>query len=374
MPRSRTQTDLFDLDEIAPDYYSRYQKTAAGSRETDIVTIVDDVKGLILSRRHADEFNSLVPNDVRLVISHNFDQSLSKGFKWMEALTKILEVEEFQGFTNPSGSTSIRGVYNNPETGVVGLVQFYFEEQSRTNRMYVDINTNTSENLKLLIEWCKSFYAGFEDDTKLVNIQWFSYKDVYELKDDFNQTILDECYPQLGMPVSEFLKKFRDSKERLTIFKGPPGTGKTSLIRYLCNNLCDCRYDQILYASDAEVIAKDNMFISFATDPNAKVMVLEDIDLHLTSRADGNTFMYKLLGASDGLIRNSQKKIIISTNIPNIREIDSALIRDGRCFGIFNIDKLTYEQSLIALRAMGKESLIETLPKGQYTIAELYSL
>ena len=117
------------------------------------------------------------------------------------------------------------------------------------------------------------------------------------------------------------------------------------------------------------------MFINFAMQPNA-MMVLEDIDVHLSSRSDGNTFMYKLLGSSDGLIKNTNRKIVISTNLPNVKDIDDALVRDGRCFATVEFKKLTYEQSVDFLQDVSPTNynkLLETGKKASYTLAQLYS-
>ena len=106
----------------------------------------------------------------------------------------------------------------------------------------------------------------------------------------------------------------------------------------------------------------------------SKILLLEDFDFHLNSRKDGNTIMYHLLGSSDGLIQSRDRKIIISSNLPNLSNIDEALIRYGRCFGVMEFRKLTYEESTEFFKNNNKENLIKKLKAQDYSLAELYHI
>jgi ATP-dependent 26S proteasome regulatory subunit len=48
--------------------------------------------------------------------------------------------------------------------------------------------------------------------------------------------------------------------------------------------------------------------------------------------------MHRFLNVGDGLVTTKGKKLIFSTNLPSIRDVDSALVRPGRCFDILNFD------------------------------------
>jgi ATP-dependent 26S proteasome regulatory subunit len=43
--------------------------------------------------------------------------------------------------------------------------------------------------------------------------------------------------------------------------------------------------------------------------------------------------MSRFLNISDGLIKLPNKKLVFTTNVTNFENIDSALLRPGRCFG-----------------------------------------
>ena len=111
------------------------------------------------------------------------------------------------------------------------------------------------------------------------------------------------------------------------------------------------------------------MFARFIED-DAEVMVLEDSDAFLKSRTDGNTMMHRFLNVGDGLVTTKGKKMIFSTNLPSIRDIDSALIRPGRCFDIVTFGELTKEQAVELADKLGVELQGD---KDKYSLAEIFN-
>ena len=57
--------------------------------------------------------------------------------------------------------------------------------------------------------------------------------------------------------------------------------------------------------------------------------------------ADGNEHLHRFLTIADGVVRAQGRKIIFSTNLPNVGDLDEALIRPGRCFARVNVRTLT---------------------------------
>src|SRR3712207_7327386 len=55
--------------------------------------------------------------------------------------------------------------------------------------------------------------------------------------------------------------------------------------------------------------------------------VLEDADNFLRPRKEGNSMMHRFLNVGDGLVTMSHKKMIFSTNLPSVKEVDPALDR-----------------------------------------------
>ena len=190
----------------------------------------------------------------------------------------------------------------------------------------------------------------------------------------YTPDLSQESYPNIPN-IDAYFDNYFNSNKAVLIFIGEPGTGKTSLIRNISARYTDSssQSDGIFYTASAQALNSDALFQKFIGS-NSRLMVLEDIDMHLSSRQDGNEFMYKLLSTSDGFIKSpiEDKKIIISTNLSNIRDIDEALIRKGRCYGVVSFRKLDYNESVNLLTILGHKT--DWLEEGKkYTLAELYN-
>lgn len=147
----------------------------------------------------------------------------------------------------------------------------------------------------------------------------------------------DEFYPQITGDLSTYYDNYLSSSSNILLLIGPPGTGKTSFIRGLIHH----SGGDGLISYDPKILHDDDIFADFMKG-SEKLMILEDADEFLASRKKGgNTIMHRFLNVGDGLVSSSKKKIVFSTNLPSVKDIDSALMRPGRCFDILHFRKLT---------------------------------
>ena len=148
---------------------------------------------------------------------------------------------------------------------------------------------------------------------------------------------VSEFYPQLGgETLASYYSRFMASGSNVLVLIGPPGTGKTSFIRGLLHHTGS----GAVVSYDASVLESDEIFADFMSGKEA-FMILEDADTFLSSRSkSGNTIMHRFLNIGDGLISTSGKKIVFSTNLPSVRDIDPALLRPGRCFDVMKFGRL----------------------------------
>ncbi|MGH8294052.1 MAG: AAA family ATPase [Steroidobacteraceae bacterium] len=146
--------------------------------------------------------------------------------------------------------------------------------------------------------------------------------------------LADEAYPTLGEPIAQFIERYLGARETILILQGPPGTGKTRLVRAILAAISRRKgaSAKVLYTADRRALENDRIFVQFITGEH-DAFVIEDADHILISRVSGNEDVHRFLAIADGVVRAQGRKILFTTNLPNVHDIDDALIRPGRCFG-----------------------------------------
>lgn len=220
-----------------------------------------------------------------------------------------------------------------------------------------------------------------------------------------------EYYPYIEGGIVELIKNFMLSDEAVLILMGPPGTGKTSGVSAAIGELGLLP----LYAKKTEVItnpkfvsevfkmsdsymdrvggskAKERRDLFTGNNMNdvefhlrqkikepgsleeeevqkIPVVIVEDGDLLIAPRSQGNAMMAELLNETDGVGSNTTRKMIISTNLQSTKDIDEALIRPGRCYEVVHFRNLTPTEA-VAARAAGGLPEFETVPTTAVSLA-----
>jgi transcriptional regulator of acetoin/glycerol metabolism len=163
-----------------------------------------------------------------------------------------------------------------------------------------------------------------------------------DIEEMANDVLRDRAYPEIMGGVRSFIARYLDAAETVLVLQGPPGTGKTRLIRAILGAMSRRKDEpaQALYTGDMRALASDEIFARFITGRH-DAFVVEDADHLLKPRADGNEHLHRFLTIADGVVRAQGRKIIFSTNLPNVGDLDDALVRPGRCFARIHVRTLT---------------------------------
>ena len=187
-----------------------------------------------------------------------------------------------------------------------------------------------------------------------------------------NDVLRDGAYPAIPGGVHAFIARYLDAPETVLVLQGPPGTGKTRLIRGILGEMSRRKGEQAqaLYTGDMKALTSDEVFVKFITGWH-DAFVVEDADHVLKPRADGNDHLHRFLTIADGVVRSQGRKIIFSTNLPNVGDLDEALIRPGRCFARIHVRTLTGAEAKALAEEIGSPAPAIDEAR-RHSLAEVY--
>ncbi len=160
----------------------------------------------------------------------------------------------------------------------------------------------------------------------------------------------------------------------LSLFRGKPGTGKTSFIRYVVTKLWKThRFYYVppdsfgLLGSSllAEVLLKEQRAFPQAV----KVIVIEDAERLLLERTGGNgRDVSSLLNLTDGLIGDLVSVHVVCTINCETDALDQAILRPGRQRFFREFELLSYENVAQLAAHLG----VTLTERRAYSVAEIY--
>jgi hypothetical protein len=176
---------------------------------------------------------------------------------------------------------------------------------------------------------------------------------IENLPEPLTDAFLRLCYGEDIVDwVAEFTEKTISRAGGLTIFDGPPGTGKTSLISEMIRRLEKTHVFYSLPVSQDKALSSPEL-VPFWQKENTrhadrvKVIVMEDAERLLWRRTgDNREAVSSLLNIADGLMGRMLRLHIVCSVNAKMEDLDPAVLRPGRLMNHRRFELLSRESAV----------------------------
>jgi hypothetical protein len=178
-----------------------------------------------------------------------------------------------------------------------------------------------------------------------------------------------------GSQFLEFHDKLVDSLKNATsglyLFNGPPGTGKSSYIKYLTT--CDIERKIVYIPGGVVEKLTSPELVPLLLENKNIILVIEDAEKALVSReiATDTDVVQTILNLTSGFLGDAANVSIIATFNTDKDKIDAALLRKGRLKLSYEFNKLSLEDTLKLAESLNLNT--ENITEGM-TLADIYHM
>lgn len=185
-----------------------------------------------------------------------------------------------------------------------------------------------------------------------------------------NQPIsIDQNYNDSFSPIDALIRKRLSEpySKGIVLLHGKPGTGKTTYIRYLIQNI----NKRLIYIPTnlTDELSSPAFLPLLAENPNS-VLIIEDAENVIQQRSGGgNAAVSNLLNLADGLLSDCLNIQLLCTFNTELHNVDNALLRKGRLIASYHFDALEKKKAQELSNGLGFKSTIHS----SMTLAEIYN-
>tara|TARA_R110000787_G_scaffold261748_2_gene367093 strand:+ start:12410 stop:13525 length:1116 start_codon:yes stop_codon:yes gene_type:complete len=258
-----------------------------------------------------------------------------------------------------------------------GIVDFNLEDNTSQPPLKVDdmgvavrCFYQRMETVQPFLDFLKT--DSFEDKNKkslsIITKDEFGFR-LKEFKIEYDEKLdLDLHYGKNFIKVHKnTCEGLNKSKSGLVLLHGKPGTGKTTYIRNLINNL----NKKVIFVPPFMVESLTSPeFIPFLMNHPDSILVIEDAEKVVSTRSStsSNTGVSNILNLTDGLLSDCLNVKIIATFNMDTKDIDQALMRKGRLISEYRFCDLPIEN----VKRIFKKLKIDNKVTTPMSLADIY--
>lgn len=166
----------------------------------------------------------------------------------------------------------------------------------------------------------------------------------------------------------KIIESLNTNHSGLYMLHGPPGTGKSTYIKYLASAL---KKDVIFFPTSLVGDLTNPSIVNLLTKKQNCVLILEDAEKAIMKREHNNdsSLVSTLLNMTDGIMGDVLKLNVIVTYNCKRQEIDEALLRKGRLKAEHSFDKLSIENA----KKIVKKLKLDIDVVEEMTLAEIFN-